>query len=128
MVLTDFEEEFLSCSERFGVVEFEEKTGKVISIEEKPKKAKSNYAVPGLYIYDNAGQKEVGLKQLSKTGDILVYNAEDNKWESQNIYDQINKKALDEGAVKLVKVDSENNVYDASIFPKLLSIISFSTF
>lgn len=38
--------------ERFGVVEFDAATGKVVSIVEKPKAPKSRYAIPGLYIYD----------------------------------------------------------------------------
>ena len=38
--------------ERYGIVEFDN-SGKVISLEEKPKNPKSNYAIPGLYIYNN---------------------------------------------------------------------------
>ena len=43
---------WISDPQRYGIVEFSE-ANKVISIEEKPKYPKSNYAVPGLYFYDN---------------------------------------------------------------------------
>ena len=43
---------YVSDPERFGIVEFDE-TGKVISVEEKPRHPKSNYCITGLYFYDN---------------------------------------------------------------------------
>lgn len=43
---------YVNDPERFGVIEFD-KSGKAISVEEKPKKPKSNYAITGLYFYDN---------------------------------------------------------------------------
>lgn len=62
---------FVTDPERFGIVEFDS-NGKVISVEEKPEKPKSNYCITGLYFYDNSVVQKAKDLKPSKRGEYEI--------------------------------------------------------
>lgn len=62
----------VSDPERYGVIEFEAKSKKVLSLEEKPKNPKSKYAIPGLYIFDSSVCKKAKEIKPSARGETEI--------------------------------------------------------
>jgi glucose-1-phosphate thymidylyltransferase len=73
--------------ERYGVLSFDKK-GNVTGIQEKPKKPKSNYAVPGLYFFDNSVVKVVHNVKPSERGELEITDVIQHylDWELLSVY------------------------------------------
>ena len=101
---------YVNDPERYGVVEFDE-SGKVISIEEKPKEPKSNYAVVGLYFYPNDVIKKAHKVKPSDRGELEITS--------------INEMYLREGRLKVELLGRGYAWFDTGTHDSLLDAANF---
>ena len=96
--------------ERYGVVEFDD-AGKVLSIEEKPKNPKSNYAVPGIYFYDNSVVDIAAGIQPSARGELEITD--------------VNNAYLKAGKLNVSILDKGTAWLDTGTFASLMQAAQF---
>ena len=96
--------------ERYGVVDFD-KSGNVLSIEEKPLQPKSNYAVPGIYFYDNSVVEIAANIKPSHRGELEIAD--------------VNKEYLKQGKLKVSILDRGTAWLDTGTFQSLMQAGQF---